>query len=548
MTGEATSMRDAQLNDPGAEYGTRFPGPGDQSAWLNAGDRFAAATRPRGADKYATWWKVWLPIPLLLVVLDLTFNLWFWHIPKLTGTAADYSYQYLYDRQHLRGTKADGTVRVVAFGSSVSSALDPFQVESLLAARGMPRPVEVRRLTKPGSKPSDHHLVWKSEFADVEPDVVIGLFNLVDFVNPSFERDLKPDIRYVLPPWRTLFERWRYVPTIAEKLQLAASGISNLYRYRRPIQSALEDNARALLRWASSRRSAASGYGWYDDGYTTDRFGLRLTDAQGGAFEYYIHPAWIAQRGKVGLRFSLDGAPLAEREETTPGWKRLPLEGRRDGLLQVTADSSWNMRAAGLGEDLRLLGVQLRAVPDRNLNHGRPPFRYALKTASDVDDFLRMGGATGVAYRERWQAALAGEDDFGRRFRAYRDVKLGLREQPFEPGGEFTALRDMVAQLTAAGVRVVLVNTPESPLLDGLDTSPYYQAYLDFFRALARDTPNLRFVDLHDALPAEDLNDWHHVNYVGQIKLGPVFAAVLAEEIAAATGGGSQAAGRSDAF
>ena len=61
----------------------------------SAGDRFAAETRPRGADRYATWWKVWLPIPLVLLLLDVTFNAWFWQIPKLTGSAADYSYQYL---------------------------------------------------------------------------------------------------------------------------------------------------------------------------------------------------------------------------------------------------------------------------------------------------------------------------------------------------------------------------------------------------------------------------------------------------------------------
>jgi hypothetical protein len=166
------------------------------------------------------------------------------------------------------------------------------------------------------------------------------------------------------------------------------------------------------------------------------------------------------------------------------------------------------------------------------VNHGRPPFRYALKLPSDPDDFLRMGPLRGDAYAEKWEATLAQDTDFARRFRAYRDVKVGLRDRTFRPDGEFTAVRQMVDFFTAANIRVVLVNTPESPLLAGVTESQWYQDYLAFFSDLQRDNPLVRFVDLHDTLPAEDLNDWHHVNYVGAAKLGPVFAGVLAEEIA----------------
>lgn len=494
----------------------------------SAGDRVAAQTRPPGAAHYAAWWKVWLPIPLLLLLLDVSFGAWFWRLPKLTGTAADYSYQYLYDLAHLRGSKRDGTVRVVAFGSSVSSAFDPFQVESLLQSRYPGVPIEVARLTKPGSKPSDHHLVWEVERDAIRPDVAVIVFNLVDFLNPSFERELKPDIRYVLPPWRTLTDRWKYIPTVAEKLELLTASVSNLYRYRRPLQSALEDNAKALYR-RLRQGTGTLGYGWYADGFTRDRVGIPVGDQD--AFEYYVHPAWIAQRGRVELQFAIDGDPLAIRSETTPGWKTLPLPRGRRGILQITADSVWSPRAAGLGDDVRLLGIQLREVPPPSVNHGRPPFRYEAKRPSDVDDFLRMGDARGAAFAERWFASLEDGSDFSRRFRAYRDVKLALRGRRFEPTGEFAEVQRMVEDFTRAGVRVILVNTPESPLLDGLDHSSYYEDYLAFFRGVARGNSLVRFVDLHDALPAEDLNDWHHVNFVGQIKLGPVLADTLADAI-----------------
>ncbi len=494
------------------------------------GDRYAAEHRPPGADRYVTWWKVWLPIPLLLLLLDVTFNAWFWHIPKLTGTSADYTYQYLRDLAHLRGTHDPARTRVVAFGSSVSSAFDQFQIADLLHARHPELPIEITRLTKPGSKPSDHRLVWQVERDAVDPDVAVIVFNLVDFLNPSFERDLKPEIRLILPPWQTLIERWKYLPTVSEKLDVAVAGVSNLYRYRKSLQSAIEDHAKAAYRWL--RGGAPGGYGWFADGFTADRFGIPLSEIRNGQFEYYVHPAWIAQRGAVRLEFAIDGEPFATRVETTPGWKALPVPNGRTGLLQGSADSVWTPRAAGLGDDVRLLGVQLRAVPPASLNHGRPPFRYYARRPSDVDEFLRMGTARGDEYAVRWQAALTDGSEFARRFRAYRDVKLALRGRAFTPTGEFAELRGMVDDLTAAGVRVVLVNTPESPLLDGLVTSDWYRDYLGFFRGLERANPHVRFIDLHDALPAEDLNDWHHVNYIGQIKLGPVFAEVLAEEIA----------------
>jgi hypothetical protein len=308
-----------------------------------------------------------------------------------------------------------------------------------------------------------------------------------------------------------------------------------LYRYRQSVQSAVEDNAKALYRWLRSD-DGGGGYGWFEDGFTRDRFAVPLPDPPPAAFEYFVHPAWLQQRGTVRLSFAVDGRPLATRDITSPGWKSLPLEGVGPGLLQGTADSTWSPRAAGLGDDTRLLGVQLRATPSTSLNHGRPPFRYVEKGPADIDDFLRMGFARGDAYASTWQATLQDGSEFSRRFRLYRDVKLATRERRFEPTGEFAELRALVGELTAAGVSVVLINTPESPLLAGVTDSDFYRGYLQCFRDLARDDSRVRFVDLHDALPAEDLNDWHHVNYIGQIKLGPVFAAVLEEELARRTG------------
>ena len=48
----------------------------------------------------------------------------------------------------------------------------------------------------------------------LSPDVVVVLLNPLDFLNPSFERDLKPQVRYVLPPWdRRCARAGAFIPT-----------------------------------------------------------------------------------------------------------------------------------------------------------------------------------------------------------------------------------------------------------------------------------------------------------------------------------------------
>ncbi len=79
-------------------------------------ERVAAPVTRRGS----LFWKVWLPIPIFFVLLDCTFNLFFWHIPKVTGAYADYGYQFLIGVHRLYEPKPQGEVRVLAFGSSVS--------------------------------------------------------------------------------------------------------------------------------------------------------------------------------------------------------------------------------------------------------------------------------------------------------------------------------------------------------------------------------------------------------------------------------------------
>ena len=468
----------------------------------------------------------WVPALLALCLLDITFSQWFWRIPKLTPASADYGYQFLVDARALAATpKQPGTPRVLAVGSSVAGAFDPLQVESLLAAAGTP--ADVHRLLLPGIKPSDLRLYFSTDGASVSPDVVVLLLNPLDFLNPSFERDLKPQVRNVLPPGPTLRARGAYIPTLAGKLDLALASISNLYRYRALLRASIEDHLRFAWRWLRDG-AAARGYGRYADGYARQDFGVPLAAVAGG-LDYFIDPEWLAQRGAVTLTFSVDSGVLERRTETTAGWKRfaLPSAPPGGGLLRVSADSVWSPRAAGR-DDTRLLGVRLRDELPAPVGGDRVPAQYPPLERAHPDTLLRMKGERGDAFVARWQALLEADTEFGRRFRAYRDTKVARRDRAITPTGEYAELESLVHDFTRQGATVVLVNNPESALLrDQYADGPYYRSYLDFLAGVAARQPNTRFVDLGGALPIEDFNDWHHVTYIGAIKVGPKFAEVL---------------------
>jgi len=493
-----------------------------------SGDDAAASTRPPGAASYAPWWKIWLPIPLLLLLLDLTFPLYFWRIPKLTGTSDDYTYQFLADIRDLQSHPPIGA-RVLAFGSSVASAFDPYQIDGLLERR-FPGGVEVRRVLRPGMKPSDFRLLWASELAEIDPAVVVPVFNLVDFLNPSFERDLKPDIRYVLPPWETLLARYEYIPKYSEKLEMALASVSNVYRYRKPIQSSIRDHAKWMRSWWRSA-DRDRPYGVYADGCTEQRFGIPATRR----VEYLVRPDWIAQRGRARVVFEYGGRELMRVEHLDPGWKSLdlPLPADAGGVVHGVVESGWSPRVAGEPDDIRLLGVCLRDPPEAAVPARRnSPLRYPPVAPTDTKPYLPMGDARGREYAEKWNALLNADTDFGKRYRIYRDGKLERARKAFEPAGEFAEFRDMVREIAATGRRVVMINTPENPILEGVVDSRFYADYLAFLKEIAAADPRIAFLDAHDRAAPEDLNDWHHLNFIGQLRLGTAVAGSLEPVIA----------------
>jgi hypothetical protein len=483
----------------------------------------------------AAFWKTWIPIPLIILLLDCTFNLYFWHIPKLS-VDADWGYQFVLDVHELHRPKKENARRVLAFGSSVAGSLDPVQLQSLLDASGTAGETEVHRLLKPGIKPSDYRLFFAAERERMTPDVVILLFNPLDFLNPTFERGVRPSIREALPPWTLLRERGAYLSGTGEGAEVAFAGVSRLYRYRRAVRSAVRSHVLEAGRWWRSPR-VDGAYGWYADGYTRRRFGVVVGGQGAVELEYEIDPEWIRQRGQVQLTFSMHGEVLARRTEKQPGWHFLSLAvpSGGDRVLHVSADSAWTPLARRNRGDTRLLGVRMKRVPAGARTDDLAPYRYPPFDRGEIVPFLRMGRRTGEAFVDKWYETLHADTPFAERFRAYQEAKLEATQQPFEPTAEYAEFKAMVEEFVADGIGVVLVNTPESPwLLQDYEDTPYYRDYLRFFGDLAGD-PSVLFFDLRDYLPPVDFNDWHHTNYIGTIKLGPIYAHIARTALAGLT-------------
>lgn len=508
-------------------------------AWLNGAVpcqdlrlREQAAADGGEGHGYESFWKIWLPLLVAFVVLDLTFDLYFWRIPKLSRPNVDYGYQFLLDARALAQPAPTGHRRALAFGSSVALSFDARQVRSLLEASRPDERWEARRLLLPGIHPSDYLLFFRALEMPRPPEVVVVLINLVDFLYPNTERDVNPTLRFILPPWELLRQRHEHMSFTSE-LDLVLSGSSRLYRYRKVVRSSLHGHMRALLRWLRSGPVTAP-QGIYPDGYTRQRFVFPAGEGSVVEIEYFIDPEWLRQRGRIELQFSTAGRLVAAREETEAGWKKVTLEvpAVADGWLEVTADSAWTPRAGG-GKDARLLGVRLRHPPPASGSDGSPPFHFRDGFEGEMVGFLRMGGTLGEDFARRWDETLNAGTRFGQRFRLYRDAKLKLTEQQFTAGGEYEAVRRLAEHFTARGSSVIIINTPESPwILERYRERPYYRAYLQYFRDLAASMEQVHFHDWSDALPPEDFNDWHHPSYVGAIKLGSRYAQAITAALA----------------
>ena len=472
------------------------------------------------------FFRIWLPALLAVLALDAAFPRFFWKIPRLWKppefgfTETEWGYQVALERVRMLEPKAEGALRVLAFGSSTAGALDPYQVEGLLRAGPVAPRAEVRRLMLAGIKPSEFLILFEAEELP-PPDVVVILFNPVDFLHQASQRRVNPMLPYAGSPLTFWRARYDTLPA-SEQIELAVAQLSNLYRYHWQIQACLTDHALAgARRWLGP--PPPGSWGIHADGYTDRRFALELTE--NAPLEYFVAPEWIAQRGRIRLDFRSGGDTLATRVETGSGWKSVELPA--PARIEVVADSSWSPRAAG-ADDERLLGVKLRHPPPHaGPDNGAEPYRSPFLEEGELEPLLRIPGKRGAEADRAWDELLKADNHSARRMRSTWKAKADRRDQPFVAGKEYLSVQALVEHFRALGSRVILVSTPDHPHIRGdYADGSYYRGYREFFQSLAR-APGVAFHDLGDALPAEDFNDGHHLNYVGVIKLGPRLAQMV---------------------
>jgi GDSL-like lipase/acylhydrolase family protein len=119
------------------------------------------------------------------------------------------------------------------------------------------------------------------------------------------------------------------------------------------------------------------------------------------------------------------------------------------------------------------------------------------------------------------------------------------RLDSFGPEGnrQMDSLRWMLARIRDRGVRAVVVYFPENPAFRDPAAAEYFDAALSdaTARALADASAatGTRYVDLRDALPAEDFHDMIHPNLAGMRELSAQLAGIVADEWAAYARGGA---------
>jgi hypothetical protein len=203
-----------------------------------------------------------------------------------------------------------GSARVLAFGSSVSGAFDPHQVEGLLQAhQRLPR-AEVRRLTMPGIRPSEFLLLFESEETP-RPDITVILFNLADFLYPAPENEVNRMLFYTVPPI-ALCER----ATARDRgpARLGLSQLSNLYRYRKPIRACIRNHEAPAL----ALRPSPPTLGHHADGHAERRFALNC-QARAAAPSISSIPNGSPNAAVRWSSAAMDAA--RHRIEAKAGWK-----------------------------------------------------------------------------------------------------------------------------------------------------------------------------------------------------------------------------------
>jgi hypothetical protein len=195
-----------------------------------------------------------------------------------------------------------------------------------------------------------------------------------------------------------------------------------------------------------------------------------------------------------------------------------------------------------------LVSLLARPAPP-NPSPPPPPASAAETLPPEAIERFHFGRITPDSYRvwlkwyqsRRWDDFVAWLQASGNQgLKSY----VSQRMEGFGPDGnrQVGSLRWMLRRIRDRGVRAVVVYFPENPVFRDPAAAQYFDPTLsDTYAKVFADEAHVtgaRFVDLRDALPAEDFHDMVHPNLAGMRELSARLAGVVGEEWTAYARGG----------
>ncbi len=483
----------------------------------------------------------------------LLFRVLLWRLPEESawGEAPHFHFERsLREAERSAGSQA-GPLLVVAGSSLALYSTLPVDLENDLRSR-LKRDWRVLVLAHQGMTPV-HLELYLDRILALKPALVVLPTNHVDYrleqpilneqMAALYDGDARARNAAIDSLWRGMLSvrelrelaPWPLVRRQCFRLglqtcsQALMAGLSGAYRYRflarNHISQLLENRFSSGRSYHSFAGGEIGGEGVGERGWSGRRFtvavtehmlsdGLRL-EAPSQLHEGFPPPALQISASRGGQVLALWQHRLAQ------GWNRieLPAEIAPGDRLDVTVNRGWHSLDCACE-----VGVRLTRNAGLERASSRPRQR-SLRREDII--YLQLND---LEYRASFAERLLRFDRVGMQY--LHSLKISKEtwavrgfDRELPAAAAFGRIRQ---RLASAGVRSVVVNSPENPIsLDWYGDSSWYRGWLQFLACPASEQGGCLFLDYSRMLPMQKFYDHHHLSYFGARD----FTARLAEAI-----------------
>ncbi|MBX7058540.1 MAG: hypothetical protein K1X75_10785 [Leptospirales bacterium] len=491
----------------------------------------------------------------------LAFRFLLWRIPDESAWGDQPHFHFEYALRRLQASPRGDGVRILVLGSSLALySVQPLQLQSALNNERELQGAEVQVLAHQGMTPM-HLNAMLDRILDLKPDLAILPTNSVDYhlEYPILHEDLAELDAGGDRRDQALARMAEDVLQAREIRELAPFGLARIYCAPAGLQvcsAALMSTLSAGYRYRFPAREAL--WALMENRFSAGRSYLNYAGAE-------IGEDGVTERGWTGRRFS---APLAQREISAGLRLEAPVElflhgspelslslvreGRTILVWSVSLQQGWNtLRLPDAAKAGDLLTGQL----DRGWHSAQCSCELGLRLTRNAGlDTPRLRPEERVARREDRLYLSLNDTDYRASFeeRLMRFDRAGMQylhslkiakdvwaSRDFDSGlPTARAFQELRQRLLSAGVRVLIINSPENPIsLSWYRPSRWYSGWLEFLRCPSGSGDRCRLFDAASGMPMQLFYDHHHLSYYGARQFTEQLAAVLKRwPIAVATG------------